>query len=40
MTADRVLRTEEFFPNEDPEIVKFAQEVLVPGLNRKAKICD
>lgn len=31
VTADRVLKTEESFPDEDPKITKFAQEVLVPG---------
>ncbi|MCI9606459.1 MAG: hypothetical protein HFF03_07300 [Oscillospiraceae bacterium] len=31
VTADQVLKTEESFPDEDPEIIKFAQEVLVPG---------
>lgn len=31
VTADGVLRDEESSPNEDPEIVKFVQEVLVPG---------
>lgn len=34
VTADRVLKTEESFPDEDPEITKFAQEVLVPGTSR------
>jgi hypothetical protein len=29
---DRILRTEESFPDEDPEITWFAQEALVPGL--------
>lgn len=31
VTADRVLRDEGSSPDEDPEIVKFAQEILVPG---------
>lgn len=31
VTADRVLKNEGPFPNEDPEITRFAQEVLVPG---------
>lgn len=34
VTADRVLRDEESSPDEDPEIVKFAQEILVPGSTR------
>lgn len=34
VTADRVLRTEGPFPDEDPEITRFAQEVLVPGASR------
>lgn len=32
--SDQILKTEESFPDEDPEITKFAQEVLVPGINR------
>ena len=32
--SDQILRTEESFPDEDPEITKFAQEVLVPGTTR------
>lgn len=31
VTADRVLKTEGSFPDEAPEITKFAQEVLVPS---------
>ena len=31
VSADRVLRTEGPFPDEQPEITRFAQEVLVPG---------
>lgn len=34
VTADRVLRTEGPFPDEQPEITRFAQEVLVPGSTR------
>ncbi len=34
VTADRVLRTEGSFPDEDPETTHFAQEVLVPGIRR------
>lgn len=34
VTADRVLRDEAYAPDEDPEILKFAQEVLVPGSTR------
>lgn len=29
--SDQILRTEESFPDEDPEITRFAQEMLVPG---------
>lgn len=32
--SDQILRTEESFPDEDPEITRFAQEVLVPGLSK------
>lgn len=31
VTADRVLRAEEPFPDEDPKVTRFAQEVLIPG---------
>lgn len=34
VTADRVLRTEDPFPDECPEITRFAQEALVPGSTR------
>lgn len=34
VTADRVLKAEESFPDEDPEITRFAQEVLVPGSSK------
>ena len=34
ITADRVLRTEGPFPDEQPEITRFVQEVLVPGSTR------
>lgn len=32
--SNQILRTEESFPDEDPEITKFAQEVLVPRATR------
>ncbi len=32
--SDQILKTEESFPDEDPEITRFAQEVLVPGSTR------
>lgn len=32
--SDQILRTEESFPDEDPEITRFAQEVLAPGLSK------
>lgn len=31
MDSDWILKTEESFPDEDPEITRFAQEILVPG---------
>ena len=31
MDSEQILKTEESFPDEDPEITRFAQEVLVPG---------
>lgn len=34
VTADRVLRTEGPFPDEQPEITRFAQEVRVPGATK------
>lgn len=34
MTADRILRTDGPFPDEQPEITRFAQEVRVPGSTR------
>lgn len=32
---DQILRTEESFPDEDPEITRFAQELLAPGSGRR-----
>lgn len=34
VTADRVLRDETYAPDENPEILKFAQEILVPDSTR------
>ena len=35
VTADRVLRTEGPFPDEQPDITRFAQEVRVPGSTKR-----
>ncbi len=32
--SDQILKTEESFPDEDPEITKFAQEILMPKVSK------